>query len=239
MEHQMVFQRYEQKYLITYQQKQMLLNAMEPYMSIDQYGRTTIYNLYLDTEDYRLIRHSIERPVYKEKIRIRTYKHGSPPESVFIELKRKHKSVVYKRRMELSEGQALDFLFGSGKLPDDTQIAREIAYFRDYYKTLRPVVFLAYEREAYYSLAEGDLRITFDENVRTRTTDLAILGDDRGDFILDKNLLIMEIKSSEGLPLWLSRLLSEEKIFRRAFSKYGEAYRQFIFQRVDGGFCYV
>lgn len=65
-----VFKRYELKYMITKEQKEKLLKAMEPYMALDKYGRTTIRNIYFDTENYRLVRRSIERPAYKEKLRI-------------------------------------------------------------------------------------------------------------------------------------------------------------------------
>lgn len=239
MNHQMVFKRYEQKYILTPEQKLFLLDIIQPYMSIDQYGRTTIRNLYFDTEDYLLIRRSIEKPVYKEKLRIRSYKQTLPTDHVFVELKKKYDSVVYKRRIALPEQQAMDFICGDRKLPDHTQIVKEIAYFRDFYQMLRPVVFLAYEREAYYNRDGGDFRITFDENIRARTTELTTQGDDFGSPLLKEDAVLMEIKTIGGIPLWLSHILSEQEIFRRPFSKYGEAYCQLIFQSVKGGFCYA
>lgn len=66
MAYQNVFQRYELKYMLTKEQKKKILAAMEPYMALDQYGRTTIRNIYFDTDNYRLIRHSIEKTAYKE-----------------------------------------------------------------------------------------------------------------------------------------------------------------------------
>lgn len=236
MSYQMVFKRYEQKYILTPAQKLFLLDVMDPYMGIDEYGRTTIRNVYFDTESYLLIRRSIEKPVYKEKLRIRSYKQVLSSDNIFVELKRKCKSVVYKRRIELPEQQAMEFLCGNRELPDDTQIVKEIAYFRDFYQTLRPVIFLAYEREAYYNRDGGDFRITFDENIRARETELTTQGDDLGIPVLKEDAILMEIKTMGGIPLWLSHVLSEQKIFRRPFSKYGEAYCQNIFQTVKGGF---
>ena len=239
MNYQMVFKRYEQKYLMTHAQKQLVLDAMKPHMQIDQYGLTTIRNLYFDTETYLLIRRSIEKTVYKEKLRIRSYQKTSPSDNIFLELKKKYQSVVYKRRITLPEDQALNFICGSKEIEETSQIANEIAYVRDFYETLRPVVFLAYEREAYCSLDGGDFRITFDENIRARTTELTTQGNDNGTLLLDEDLVLMEIKSVGGIPLWLTHVLSEQQIFHRPFSKYGEAYRKIIFENVNGGICYV
>ena len=61
MAFQTVFKRYELKYLLTRAQKERILEAMEPYMALDKYGRTTIRNIYFDTDNYRLIRRSIEK----------------------------------------------------------------------------------------------------------------------------------------------------------------------------------
>lgn len=239
MNDQMIFKRYEQKYILTSAQKRLLLEVMKPYMSIDQYGRTTIRNLYFDTESYLLIRRSIEKPVYKEKLRIRSYQQDLPADHVFLEMKKKYDSVVYKRRIALPERQALDFICGGRELPDHSQITKEIAYFRDFYQSLRPMIFLAYEREAYYSLAGGDFRITFDENIRARTTELTTQGNDLGTPILPEDTVLMELKTTGGIPLWLSRVLSEQKIFRRPFSKYGEVYCKLIFQSHKGELYYA
>ena len=103
MEYQNVFKRYEIKYLISQEQKRIVLEAMEQKMALDKYGRTTIRNIYFDTDSYRLIRRSIEKPAYKEKLRIRSYCKAQPNSTVFVELKKKYKSVVYKRRVPMTE----------------------------------------------------------------------------------------------------------------------------------------
>lgn len=110
MAYQTVFQRYEMKYLLTREQKSQVLAAMEPHMALDQYGRTTIRNLYFDTGSYRLIRRSIERPAYKEKLRVRSYSRAEPGSAVFVELKKKYRHVVYKRRVSLPEEQAMEWV---------------------------------------------------------------------------------------------------------------------------------
>lgn len=228
MGYQETFKRYEIKYLLTQQQKRTLLEAMRPYMKLDRYGRTTIRNIYYDTDTYRLIRRSLEKPVYKEKLRIRSYQTAAPGDPVFVELKKKYKSVVYKRRLTLPEVQARDSFQTNAPLPVHSQIAQEIEYFRDYYKNLHPVVFLSYEREAFYALDESDFRVTFDENILYRTKDLSLGSSVYGTPLLNEGETLMEIKTAGGLPLWMSHELSRLKVFKTSFSKYGLAYQHMM-----------
>jgi len=239
MAYQAVFKRYELKYLITQKQKARILETMEPYMALDQYGRTTIRNIYFDTDNYRLIRHSIEKPAYKEKLRLRSYKKANPSSTVFVELKKKYDSVVYKRRMSLSEAEALDWVTGKMHCKEETQISDEIDYFLHYYETLHPVVFLSYEREAYFCKDGGDFRVTFDDNILCRQEDLSLESDVWGTPILEEGKVLMEIKCSGGIPLWMVHALSQEHIYKTSFSKYGTAYQTMIFPNTKGGLLYA
>ena len=239
MAYQAVFKRYELKYLISQKQKARILETMEPYMALDQYGRTTIRNIYFDTDNYRLIRHSIEKPAYKEKLRIRSYKKAKPSSTVFVELKKKYGSVVYKRRMSLSEDEAMDWVTGKMHCKEETQISDEIDYFLHYYETLHPVVFLSYEREAYFCKDGDDFRVTFDDNILCRQEDLSLESDVWGTPILEDGKVLMEIKCSGGIPLWMAHVLSQEQIYKTSFSKYGTAYQTMIFPNTKGGFLYA
>lgn len=230
MAYQAVFKRYELKYMITPEQKAAVLAALEPHMALDQYGRTTIRNIYFDTPDYRLIRHSIEKPVYKEKLRIRSYRRATPHSQVFVELKKKYDHVVYKRRLSLREDEALDWLAGKMHCADHGQISREIDYFLSYYEGLRPTVFLSYEREAYYCREGSDFRVTFDENVLCRQDNLSLEAGIGGNPVLPKGKILMEIKCSGAIPLWMTEALTRQRIFRTSFSKYGTAYQTMIFK---------
>ena len=230
MAYQTVFKRYELKFLLTKAQKEAVLAAMAPYMSLDKYGRTLICNLYFDTDDYRLIRRSIEKPVYKEKLRIRSYGVASGDSTVFVELKKKYDSVVYKRRLSMSERDALEWLLSNGERPR-SQISDEIDYFLSYYKNLHPTVFLSYEREAYYSNDKSDFRVTFDENILGRTSDLSLSFGAYGEPLLDEDKTLMEIKCSSAIPLWMVRILSSERIYKTSFSKYGTMYQNIIFPK--------
>lgn len=233
MAYQANFKRYEIKYMITQQQKEILLTAMKPYMTIDRYGRTTIKNIYYDTDTYLLIRRSIEKPVYKEKLRIRCYGKLTNDTPVFVELKKKFKHVVYKRRVSMPEHEATQWLNRECGCKNPTQISAEIDYFIDYYKNLHPTLLLSYEREAYYSNDNSDFRVTFDENILCRQDNLSLKSETYGTPILNNGSILMEIKCSGGIPLWMTSVLSKEHIFKIPFSKYGTAYRTIIFPQLQ------
>lgn len=228
MAYQTTFKRYEIKYLLTEREKEAVLQAMEPYMRLDNYGRTTIRNIYFDTDTYRLIRRSLEKPAYKEKLRIRSYQTAASDDPVFVELKKKYKSVVYKRRLILPESQVMNSFQHGLPLPVNSQIADEIEYFRCYYEDLHPTVFLSYEREAFYALDGGDFRVTFDENILYREYDFSLGSEVYGTPLLEDGQTLMEIKTAGGLPLWMSHELNRLKVYRTSFSKYGLAYQNMM-----------
>ncbi|MBQ7827818.1 MAG: polyphosphate polymerase domain-containing protein [Clostridia bacterium] len=234
MAFQTVFKRYEVKYMITKEQKETILGVMEPHMESDKYGRSTIRNLYFDTDSYLLIRRSIEKPAYKEKLRVRCYDIADHDSTVFVELKKKYKHVVFKRRISLPEADAMEWLGREHGCSKHTQISREIDYFLDYYGTLHPTVFLSYEREAYYARDDSDFRVTFDENILCRTDDLSLCSEAYGTPILSEEMCLMEVKCSGGIPLWMTHILSAEHIYKTSFSKYGTAYRNIIFPSLYG-----
>ena len=229
MAFQTVFKRYELKYMLTLEQKEKILEAMSPYMELDKYGRTGIRNIYFDTDNYRLIRRSIEKPAYKEKLRIRSYAQATADSTVFVELKKKYDKVVYKRRLPLCEQDAMAWVCHEQICPVNTQISREIDYFIDFYGKLIPTVFLSYEREAYYDKNGGDFRVTFDDNILCRQTDITLCSPAYGAPILPQEKVLMELKCSGGIPLWMVEVLSHERIYKTSFSKYGTAYSTLIF----------
>lgn len=232
MAFQTVFKRYEMKYMLTLQQKEKVLAAMEPYMKLDKYGRTTIRNIYYDTDTYLLIRRSIEKPAYKEKLRIRSYSQAEPDSTVFVELKKKYKHVVYKRRISLPEEEAMEWISRENHCHKYTQISAEVDYFLDYYETLHPAVFLSYEREAFYSNDGSDFRVTFDDTILCRQENLSLESEVYGTPLLPEGMVLMEIKCSGGIPLWMTHVLSEEHIYKTSFSKYGTAYKTIIFPQL-------
>lgn len=227
-----VFRRRELKFLVTREQRAALQRLLEEKMVPDKYGRSTICNLYYDTPDYRLIRHSLEKPVYKEKLRLRSYGRIGPGVDVFLEMKKKYKGIVYKRRVKVSQEEAMAFMERRAPLPKDSQIARELVYFRDYYKTLEPRVYLSYEREAWYDPVDSGFRMTLDRNIRYRTTDFDLRSDYDGQALLPPDMSLLEVKASGGIPMWLTEHLSQQKLHKQSFSKYGTAYLQMLEEQI-------
>ncbi len=218
------FKRYELKYMITLEQKQAMISLFQEHMVPDEYGKYTIFNLYFDTPDYLLIRRSIEKPVYKEKLRARSYGPIDHEDEVFLELKKKYKSVVYKRRIAIEEDEMTSYFGNDTSLPE-SQIGKEIDYFKASYNNIAPRVFIAYDRMAYFGKEREDLRITFDENILWRDENLTLCSEKYGHNILSQNQVLMEIKVVGGMPLWLTHFLTENKIYKTSFSKYGMAYK--------------
>ena len=237
---QMMFRRYELKYMLTRSQRDALIRAMQGHMALDPFGRSTIRSVYLDTDDYRLIRRSIEKPVYKEKLRVRSYQKAGADDTVFVELKKKLEKVVYKRRLALPHRAAMDALESGAPLPAQGQIAREIARFRAFYgETLRPAMLLSYEREAYFPTDGADFRLTLDENILWRTKLIDLGADAFGQPLLGPDEVLMELKTPGGIPLWMVRFLSENAIRRRSYSKYGNAYLELMRQNTNGGILHA
>ena len=234
MSFQTIFKRCELKYMLTLKQKEKVLETMTGYMKLDKYGKTTIRNIYYDTDTYLLIRRSIEKPIYKEKLRIRSYGRAEPDSNVFVELKKKYNHVVYKRRISLSEEEARKWIGGECHCHKHTQITEEVDYFLSYYKTLQPVAFLSYEREAFFANDGSDFRVTFDDNILCRLDDLLLTSEVYGTPILPKDKVLMEIKCFGGIPLWMTHILSKEHIYKTSFSKYGMAYQTMIFPQLYG-----
>ena len=222
------FKRYEKKYLLSREKYESLRQLLDPHIVPDEYFESTVCSIYYDSDDYHLIRYSIERPVYKEKLRLRSYNVPADGDSVFVELKKKYRSVVYKRRLTLPEGAAVGWL-GGGEYPGTpSQIADEIGYFRDYYETLHPAVYLSYERDAFAAVDGSDLRITFDGNIRARQDRLSLCEEPGGVLLLPTDEVLMEVKTAGAIPLWLAHALDSMELRKTSFSKYGAAYMQFI-----------
>ena len=222
-----VMKRYEMKYLITPEQTDFLKKRLEGHMEADRYGLTSIASLYYDTPDFRLIRTSIEKPEFKEKIRLRSYGLATDSSPVFLELKRKAYGIVYKRRVQSTIPLVKKFFDGEGDICAGGQINREITTFRNYYQTLVPACLIIYDRTAYFK-PEGSLRLTIDGAPRYRLDRLDLKTSMEGELLLPEGWSILEVKVQDAVPIWLAETLSEGKIYKGSFSKYGEAYKQQI-----------
>lgn len=230
-----VFNRYENKYLMDTRAFYEIYNRLTEYMELDAYNRNdkfySISNLYYDTEQHTLVRSSLSKPKYREKLRIRAYGVPEPDAKVYLELKKKVFGLVNKRRTALKLPEAYEFV-RTGRPPEfregmNRQVMSEIEYFLSRYE-LRPMVYLAYDRIAMFSKESRDLRITFDTNIRTRRYDLKLELGDYGEQLMERGQWLMEVKAEKTIPVWLSKLLSELQMYRTGFSKYGNEYKKNI-----------
>jgi hypothetical protein len=227
MKVQTFFERNELKYLLSIEQANELKRLLSDRMRPDEYGKTTICNLYFDTPSFLLIRQSLEKPTYKEKVRLRSYGVASNNKMVFVEIKKKYKGLVSKRRLAMPESDAMACMMGNHIFPT-TQIGKELSYCFTRYHPLSPKVFLSYDREAFYGREARDFRITFDENILWRDYDLSLSSGIYGNQLLSEHEVLLEVKHVGALPLWLVHFLSEHRIYKTSFSKYGNAYLEMM-----------
>jgi len=234
-----VFNRYEQKYMISAKKYSMLQNTLPDYMELDAYNRQhetySITNIYYDTKDSQLIRNSLSKPVYKEKLRLRAYGRPQADSKVYLEIKKKFKGLVNKRRSSLKLDEACKFV-ETGELPNfesymNIQVLCEIEYLLKLYN-LSPALFLSYDRRAYFNNDQYDLRVSFDTNILSRRTDLKLESGIYGNPLLEKDKCIMEIKAVGSMPVWLAHMLAEYKIYPISYSKYGTAYNHTLAEQV-------
>ena len=220
------FKRVEKKYLLTGEQAYDLFSVLGERAVLDEYGLHTVCNIYFDTGTHELVRRSIEKPVYKEKLRLRSYGVPTGDANVYLELKKKWKGTVYKRRMEMPIHTAKAYL-EQGVYPEeyDCQILQEIDYALHFYP-LQPSLFLAYDREAYYLAEQEEVRFTIDRGIRSREDALDLLAGDEGDLLFDEDIRVLELKAPAALPKWFVSLLSERQIYPNSFSKYGSIYKE-------------
>lgn len=217
------FARHEKKYVLDARTRTEFLRRVADHLRPDEWGRSTVRSVYCDTPSQTMIRRSLEHPSYKEKIRIRSYQQASPEDDVFLELKKKYRGITYKRRATMPLDRALAFVAGHGD--PTTQIEHEIAEaIRRYDEGIAPVALIACEREAYFSVNDPNLRITFDDGIRWNGIRPTLTEGTDGAYLLPQGTCVIEIKSGEAFPLWLAHTLTEMQLFPVGFSKYGKAW---------------
>lgn len=220
------FKRYEVKYLINEKKYIMLRKELQEMLMVDSYGDSTICNIYFDTPDYLLIRTSLEKPIYKEKLRLRSY--GTPHEgdNVFVEIKKKYNGIVYKRRENMELNTAEQYLYDMIPISKSSQITREIDWLIKFYRDIIPAMYISYNRIAMYGVEDSELRVTFDSNILWREEALWLSNGIWGNKLLEEGQRLMEIKIPGTMPLWLSHTLDRLEIYPTSFSKYGNGYKE-------------
>jgi len=227
------FARVEIKYMLTPDQEEAMEKALRAHgFSWTDFGSPAVQSLYYDTPDHRLIRESLARPAYKEKLRLRAYGEPGTQKTSFVEVKKKYRGVVYKRRVALPLEEAYLGLGRKELSGEAGQVGREAIWMVRRYG-LEPSAVIAYDRYAWFSEKEPDLRVTFDRNLSFRANHLDLAGRDENTVFTRPDQRLMEIKSDGHYPLWLTKALWEVRAERIHYSKYGDAYLRYMKQ--DGG----
>lgn len=224
----MVFSRYEKKYLLSEAQFKSFISNIQEHIKEDNFGSTIISNIYFDTPSFLLIRKSIEKPIYKEKLRIRCYGKATLDSPAFIEIKKKFQGIVSKRRVSMSLREAEKYLYNQEPLRNPSQISKEIQWMLQFYKELAPRIFISYKRIVFLGKSDPEVRITIDENILWRDYDLTLAKGIYGSPLIKEREKLMEIKILGAMPLWLSAALDQLNIYPTSFSKYGNAYKNLI-----------
>lgn len=235
MAHYNTFKRKEIKYLLSRTQYAELMQEVAQYIRPDFYAESVISNIYCDSDNFELARRSIDGPVYKEKLRLRCYGEISLQNNVFLELKKKYKGVVYKRRFECGEKEAMVYLQSNIKPLNANQMFNEIDFAVKHY-SLKPKVFLAYDRKSFCGTDDEEFRITFDTAIRYRTEMLDFSHSSNGLRLLPLGSVIMEIKAVQAMPVWMLNVLRSMQLTPSSFSKYGCAYKDII-KKQGGALC--
>ena len=232
---QEVFRRIEKKYIVDEPTYEKLIKKLDGHFVKDRYYKSTICNIYYDTPSHQLVRNSIEKPVYKEKLRVRSYGVPNDEDMVFVELKKKYKGVVYKRRIEMTLAQTRDFFAGKEVPHDNPQIENELKYFLKFYEGIAPAMYLSYDRLAYCGTEDPSLRLTFDTHILYREEQNELDKGIWGKELLPAGMRVMEIKIPNAMPLWLSAIFDELEIYPASFTKYGTAYLNEFSEKIHKG----
>ena len=234
------FKRAEIKYLLSDEQYRAFRQALEDkdIARVDAYGETTILNIYYDTQGSSLIRASLEGPAYKEKFRLRSYGVPKGDTTTFLEIKKKYDGIVYKRRVDMPYDRAIEHMqkgasSDAGSRCSSEQILSEIDYFRKVHSGLRPAMVIAYDRIAMAGVADPELRITFDRNIRWRTDRLDLREGADGRQLLAPGQHLMELKIAGAIPLDIAALMDSFGIYKTSFSKYGKAFTVMRSEQVE------
>jgi len=235
----MVFERHEKKFMVTPDKFTALMEALAPYMQQDRYGLHTICTIYYDTEDFATVRHSLDKPNFKQKLRLRSYGTPSETDMVYLELKKKLDGITYKRRVPLPLWRSRDYLDYGIKPPEGTgQNFGEIDWFVKQHAPVAKAL-ICYDRVALFSRENSEFRITFDANIRWRDHNLDLSKGDYGSPLILSGIRMMEVKTLGALPLWLCDTLSELRIYPCSFSKYGTVYTDHLIHSQKEAYQYA
>lgn len=230
------FKRFERKFIVTKEQYERMLPVILEKMVPDKYctdGHSyPLMNLYFDNDTDQIIRHSVSKPKYKEKLRLRSY--GTPKDgesTVYLELKKKFYGTVTKRRVGMTLNEAYDYIYRGIRPEKRKYLPKQVLDEIDYFRAVTPCypkIYISYDRRAFFMKDKSDVRLTFDDNILTRRYDLDLMKGSYGEPLLKEGTMLLEIKVPDVIPLWLTELLSAEGVYMTSFSKYGKEYKTYV-----------
>ena len=225
------FNRFELKYLISYDTSQRLQQDLKKYVIPDSYSKSenglyTLSSLYYDTEDYRFYREKVDWLKYRRKLRVRQYETEKPltdDSIVYVEIKQRVDRVTQKRRVPMTYKEAMDFC-NDGIIPPhekrDEPVIFELYQFIKQ-NNLKPSCITSYMRNAYFGTDYDTwLRVTFDTNIRYRKKNLNLADKEIWEFMVSPDKVIMEVKANERVPYRLTEMIASYNFRLIRVSKY-------------------
>lgn len=218
------FKRREMKFLLNEEQYERVVEAISEFMTEDEFGLHTIQNIYLDNRNNDLIRSSLGKPIFKEKVRLRSYGNKAEDNSeAFLEIKKKYRGITYKRRLEGEYKELFDYITLGAPPKERGQVFEEVDYLIKR-MGLKPKIVICYDRRAFYGKTDREFRLTLDGNIRYRHDNIDLRAGDGGEYLMTQPFRVMEVKSVGAIPMDLVKILSGLKIYHGSFSKYGSIF---------------
>lgn len=216
--------RHELKFYISYNEYLYARSLLKHLMERDEYQGDQeegyfIRSLYFDDPANTSVEEKLAGVEKRDKYRLRIYDFDQ--DWAKLERKRKENDFVNKTTVVLTKKETESLMEGDVEvLFDPKQKDRLSIYFDLKGRYLKPVVIVDYIRDV-YKLDYNEIRITFDKQLRTNTTDFDLFSlNIPTQPIQPDEVVIMEVKFNNFLPPWFSDLFQFEDLVRSAISKY-------------------
>lgn len=222
------FRRKESKYIVDKAVFAQLETELKTYMVADEYANSTITNIYFDNEQFEMIQDAIDKKYGREKVRMRVYDaQPSKNSQAFLEIKKKENKIGFKYRLTSTPLAVMEYVEKglADQTMADEKVMSELATLKKRYGSIKPKMYIYYDRVSFKGKEDQKVRVTVDQNLLYRADHIDVERGRFGKALLDPDKVILEIKVAEEQPTWLVDLLEKYQIQKQSFSKYGNAYR--------------
>lgn len=227
--------RYEFKYFVRISEIDKLRENIIPFVDVDKFAAIgdkhhyTVRSIYFDSPKFDFYYEKVEGIKNRKKLRLRGYEKDDGNNIVFFEIKRKYDIPILKYRAPAKFEDALEMfrtcningsVINNKFFPKGNENSQRF-FYQMFSKNLRPVVLIAYEREAYHSKYDESVRITFDKNVRSKAYPaLCELFEETKLSPVIPGQFILEVKFNDHFPVWLKPVIGKFSLMRQSASKY-------------------